>query len=76
MRYTVLVTPDREQGGYVVSVPAIPGCTTQGESMEEAIENIKDLIPTYLAELAARGEAVPVEDEPPQLEVVDVPVPA
>jgi len=35
-------------GGYIVNVPALPGCHTQGDSFNEAIENIKDAIQLYL----------------------------
>ena len=71
-RYTILLTPDQTAGGYVVTVPAIPGCVTQGDSTDEAIEMAKDLIPLYLEALAARGEPIPEEREPPRLVVVDV----
>ncbi len=71
-RYTVLLTPDQEAGGYVVTVPAIPGCVTQAESVEDAVEMAKDLIPLYLEELSARGEPIPEERVSPQLITVDV----
>ncbi len=49
------------EGGYVASVPALPGCHTQGESLEEAERNIKEAIELYLASLAAHGESIPEE---------------
>jgi antitoxin HicB len=49
------------EGGYVASVPALPGCHTQGESLEEAELNIKEAIELYLASLAAHGESIPEE---------------
>lgn len=73
-RYTILLTPDSDQGGYVVSVPAIPGCVTQAETVEEAIENAKDVIPLFLQELIERGEPLPEERESPHLIPVDVDV--
>jgi len=51
------------EGGYVASVPALPGCHTQGESLEEAERNIKEAIDVYLASLAAHGETIPVEGQ-------------
>ena len=36
------------EGGYVVSVPALPGCHTQGDTLEEAENNIKEAIEVYL----------------------------
>jgi predicted RNase H-like HicB family nuclease len=41
------------EGGYVASVPALPGCHTQGETIEEAEQNMKDAIALYLESLAA-----------------------
>ena len=37
-----------EEGGYVVYVPSLRGCVSQGESREEALENIKEAIELYL----------------------------
>jgi len=47
-RYTVVLTPEMDEGGYSVSVPALPGCISQGETVEEAIANIRDAIGLYL----------------------------
>ena len=47
MRYTVILHSD-ETGGYWVEMPALPGCASQGETMEEALENVKDAIKLYL----------------------------
>ena len=46
MRYKVNIK--RTDEGYAVWVPGLPGCWSQGETEEEAIENIKDAIKTYL----------------------------
>jgi predicted RNase H-like HicB family nuclease len=48
MEYPVVLEPDTEAGGYVVSCPTLQGCVSQGETEEEALENIKDAIKTYL----------------------------
>jgi predicted RNase H-like HicB family nuclease len=37
-----------EEGGYVVHVPSLPGCISQGETKEEALRNIKEAIELYL----------------------------
>jgi predicted RNase H-like HicB family nuclease len=42
--FEVLLEPDQEFGGYVVTCPALPGCYTQGDTIDEAIENIKEAI--------------------------------
>lgn len=60
MGYTVVLETERE-GGFVVSVPALPGCFTQGDSRTEALSNAREAIAAYVEELRARGEDVPVE---------------
>jgi len=42
MRFKVVVEKDEEVGGYVISCPGIPGCCSQGDTVEEALENIKE----------------------------------
>jgi predicted RNase H-like HicB family nuclease len=49
------------EGGYVAFVPALPGCHTQGETLEETEHNVKEAIALYLESLAAHGEAIPEE---------------
>lgn len=49
------------EGGYVASVPALPGCHTQGETLEEAELNVAEAITLYLESLSAHGEAIPEE---------------
>jgi predicted RNase H-like HicB family nuclease len=59
MRFTVLLTPDPEDGGFVAECPAIPGCVSEGKTVEEALSNIKEAIEGCLESLAARQEPVP-----------------
>ena len=47
MKYTVKL--DHTDEGYAVWCPGLPGCWSQGQTEEEALENIKDAIATYLA---------------------------
>ena len=47
MRYKIALV--RNEEGYSVNVPGLPGCWSQGETEEEAIENIRDAIHEYLA---------------------------
>ena len=53
MKVQVLLEPS-EEGGYTVIVPTLPGCISEGNTKEEAIENIKEAIELYLE---------PVEDD-------------
>jgi predicted RNase H-like HicB family nuclease len=52
--YTVKIEPDLEDGGYIADALTLPGCVTQGESIEEALENAEDAIRMWLK---ARKEA-------------------
>ena len=58
-RYTVVLIPDEEEGGYTVTVPALPACVTEGDDRAEALANAVDVIRTYLAVLADRRQAYP-----------------
>jgi predicted RNase H-like HicB family nuclease len=70
LRYSVVLMPD--ESSYAVVVPALPGCVTQGDSVEDALERARDLIPLWIAGLADAGEDVPVEEGPALLCVLDV----
>ncbi len=59
LEYTAVFEP-AEEGGYVVSVPALPGCATQGETFEEAVEMIKDAIKGYLLVLKKQENEIPL----------------
>lgn len=71
-RYTVLLLPDAEEGGYTVRVPSLPGCITEGDSLDEAIENVKEAIALYLEALEKLGETAPEEGVSPELIAVEV----
>jgi predicted RNase H-like HicB family nuclease len=61
MRQVILITdPD---GGYIVEVPSLPGCYSQGETEKEALENIREAIDLHIESMIAHGEEVP-EDFP------------
>ena len=48
MKFKVVITEDVEDGGYNVSCPSLPGCHSQGETVDEALANIKEAIELYL----------------------------
>ena len=43
-----MVVEEDEEGGYVVYVPVLPGCHSQGDTLDEALANIKEAIELYL----------------------------
>lgn len=56
MRQVILI-PD-ETGGYTVEVPSLPGCISEGDTIDEALANIKDAIDLYVASLQAHNDLV------------------
>jgi antitoxin HicB len=71
-RYTVVLEPDLDDGGYTVTVPALPGCVTEGDTVEEALENAQDAIRSLLTYLKEAGKPIPEETAAPQLFAVEV----
>lgn len=53
MKLQIILEPS-DEGGYTVTVPSLPGCISEGDTKEEAINNIKEAIELYLE---------PVEDD-------------
>jgi predicted RNase H-like HicB family nuclease len=51
-----------EEGGFTVTVPKLPGLTTEGDTYEEAQANTKDAINGYLEVLSESGEDLPEPD--------------
>ncbi len=58
--YTIHIERD-EDGIYVVSVPALPGCFTQGRTLDEAFRMAQDAIAGFLAVFIRRGKKIPIE---------------
>ena len=54
MKFNVVLEEDLEDGGYIVHCPALKGCWSQGNTVEEALENIKEAIVGYLKTLNER----------------------
>lgn len=60
MRYTVVLEQEAD-GGFVASVPALPGCVSQGDTREEAMTNIREAIELYVEDCREAGDPVPTE---------------
>ena len=64
MKFQVIFTYDSEYQGYIAEVPELPGCVSQGKTLDEAITNIKDAIKGYLHVLEKHGKPyVPKESQ-------------
>jgi len=59
----VLLIPD-ETGGYVATVPSLPGCISEGDTIDDALANIQEAIEVYIEVLIEDGDPIP-DDVPP-----------
>jgi len=58
-RLTLPIVIEKDEDGYFVFCPVLQGCYTQGDTYEEAIENIEDAIRLHLEDIIASDEAIP-----------------
>lgn len=58
--YTVLVTYDEPSEAYIALVPDVPGCISQGETRQEALQNVKHDLEACLEVMRGTGEEVPL----------------
>ena len=58
MEFTVILE-ECEEGGYTVTCPALPGCVSEGDTYEEALQNIKEAIEGYLEAMEKQARMTP-----------------
>lgn len=63
LAYKMEIIEDKDEGGYVVSYPELPGCITCGESISEAIANAEDAKRAWLEAALEEGIAIPKPDD-------------
>ena len=63
LRYTIQIIPEEDGRGYYVTVPALPGCFSQGRTIEAATRNAREAITLHVRSLRADGVEIPVEAE-------------
>lgn len=73
-KFTAIFDPAQE-GGYTVTVPALPGCITEGDTFEEAVEMAKDAIAGYIEDMKEHNESVPENASASFAAVIDVQIP-
>ena len=56
--FKVMIEPDEESGGYVITCPSLPGCYSQGDTIDDAIVNIKEAILLCLEDMQANNEEI------------------
>lgn len=62
MQYTVILHK-AEEGGYWAEIPLLPGCYSQGETVEETLHNVTEAIESHIEALLADGQNIPRETE-------------
>ena len=70
--FKIILEPDEEEGGFTVTVPELPGCITEGDTLQEALENAQEAILCHLEALVKLGEPIP--KEAPKMLFTDVSV--
>ena len=75
--YKIHMEPEPE-GGFTVTVPALPGCVTWGKDMAESLAMAQEAIGAFVESLVKEGESVPEEDAPrcPVDSIVQIELPA
>ena len=58
MRFTVVLEQEPDEG-FVASVPTLPGCISQGDTREDALQNIREAIELYLEDCRESGDPIP-----------------
>jgi antitoxin HicB len=66
LKYAVIVEPlpEPEGGGFLASASDLPGCMTDGETPEAALDAIRSAIDEWIAEATRLGRAVPAPTKP------------
>jgi predicted RNase H-like HicB family nuclease len=59
MQVTVHLIYDRQYKGYVADVPQLPGCMSQGKTVEQALKNVREAIALYLETSPGKRRSVP-----------------
>ncbi len=62
LKFKVVLEQDSD-GGYAVHVPALPGCASQGDTLEEALRNIQEALELYVWSLKDDGLPIPESDQ-------------
>ena len=71
-KYTLILELNYPEKGYTVSVPALPGCITYGQTKKEALARAKEAIAGFIEGLEKAGEPIPEEVTPVEMDTVTV----
>lgn len=73
--FQIVIEKEPEDEGYFAYTPTVPGCFSNGKTIEQAKRNIREAVEQHLASLLAHGQAVPQEDRLVHVEELTVGVP-
>lgn len=73
--FEIVVEKEPEDPGYIAYSPTLPGCVSNGASIEEAKRNIREAIQQHIASLLAHGQAIPQNENLVHVEELTIGVP-
>jgi len=73
--FEIVVEKEAERGGYSVCSPTLPGCFSDGKTIEEARANIREAIQQHIASLTSHGQPIPQHEKLVYVEELTVAVP-
>lgn len=62
-QYIAIFEPDEKNGGFTVTIPALPGCISEGDTFEDALHNIQEAASLYLEVMRKRNIGIPKEEK-------------
>ena len=74
--YTAIFEPDEEAGGFSVTIPALPGCISEGDTFEEAFKNIREAAELYVETMQAYDRKIYKEEAGVVVAPIQIQVPA
>jgi predicted RNase H-like HicB family nuclease len=73
--FEIIVEKEAENGGYAAYSPTLPGCFSNGKTIEDAKRNIREAIQQHIASLLAHGQSIPQNEKLVHVEELTVGVP-
>ncbi len=73
--FEIVIEKEEEDEGYLAYSPTLPGCFSNGKTVEEARRNIREAIQQHIASLLAHGQAVPQNERLVHVEELTVGIP-
>jgi predicted RNase H-like HicB family nuclease len=73
--YEIVIEKEAEDGGYSAYSPSLPGCFSNGRTVEEARQNLRDALEQHIRSLLAHGQTIPRSEKRVHVEELTVGVP-